>query len=378
VSTQRIARVGKLPPPTIVIPQTDLKSALSETEPLWRKNLERVLQRAQFVLGEELAAFEAEFARATSARFIIGVGSGTDAIEICLRERGIASPDREVVTSPLTAPFTGLAVLSAGASVRFADIDPETLLLDPASVAQRITSQTAAILPIHLYGQPCPLQEFRQFGMPIIQDACQAHAAKYLGQPLTHYSDWVAYSFYPTKNLGGLGDGGAIATNDPSVAQRIRILRDGGRCGSHVSTIAGINSRLDDLQCCFLRAFLPYLERWNERRRQLANYYDEILRGCPGIHLLTRLPESVNHLYVVRTERRDQLRQHLLDRGIATGIHYPVPLHLQPAFAGCAARKGDFPYAEQACAEIISLPLWPNMEPSLVEPVAQAVRSFYC
>lgn len=155
------------------------------------------------------------------------------------------------------------------------------------------------------------------------------------------------------------------------------MLRDGGRCGSHVSTAAGINSRLDDLQCCFLRAFLPYLESWNERRRQLANYYDEILRDCPGIRLLTRSPESVNHLYVIRTERRDQLRQHLLDREIATGIHYPVPLHLQPAFAACAARKGEFPHAEQACAEIISLPLWPNMEPPLVERVAQAVRSFY-
>jgi dTDP-4-amino-4,6-dideoxygalactose transaminase len=378
VSTQRITRIGKLASQTIVIPQTDLKSALSEAEPLWRKNLERVLQRAQFVLGEELTAFEGEFAGATNARFVIGVGSGTDAIEICLRERGIASSDREVLTSPLTAPFTGLAVLSAGASVRFADIDPDTLLLDPASVAQRITSRTAAILPVHLYGQPCPLQKFRQFGIPIIQDACQAHAAKYGGQPLTNYSDWVAYSFYPTKNLGGLGDGGAIATNDPSIAQRIRILRDGGRCGSHVSIVAGINSRLDDLQCCFLRAFLPYLESWNKRRRQLANYYDEMLRDCPGIRLLTRSPESVNHLYVIRAEHRDQFRQHLLDRGITTGIHYPIPLHLQPAFAACAARRGEFPRAEQACAEIISLPLWPNMEPPLVERVAQAVRSFYC
>lgn len=325
-----------------------------------------------------MAAFETEFARAINAAFVIGVGSGTDAIEICLRERGIASPEQEVITSPLTAPFTGLAVLSAGASARFADIDADTLLLDPSSVAQRITSRTAAILPVHLYGQPCRLQELRQFGIPIVQDACQAHAAKCSGQPLTSYSDWVAYSFYPTKNLGCLGDGGAIATNDPSIAQRIRMLRDGGRCGNHVSAIAGINSRLDDLQCCFLRAFLPYLESWNARRGRLATFYDEILRGCPGIRLLTRSPESVNHLYVIRVEQRDRLRQHLVDRGIATGIHYPVPLHLQPAFAGCAAQKGEFPKAEQACAELISLPLWPNLEPPMVEFVAQAVRSFYC
>jgi dTDP-3-amino-3,4,6-trideoxy-alpha-D-glucose transaminase len=210
---------------TIVIPQTDLKSGLSETEPLWRQNLERVLQRAQFVLGEEVAAFEEEFARATNARFAIGVGSGTDAIELCLRERLITSRDQEVITSPLTAPFTGLAVLSAGAKLRFADIDLDSLLLDPSSVAHRITSRTAAILPVHLYGQPCPLQEFRQFGKPVIQDACQAHGAKCEGHPFTDYSDWVAYSFYPTKNLGCLGDGGAITTNDQSIAQQIRMLR---------------------------------------------------------------------------------------------------------------------------------------------------------
>lgn len=378
MSTTRTACISEPASRTIAIPQTNIKSALAETEPLWRHNLEQVLERGQFILGEELTAFEAEFARATSAAFVIGVGSGTDAIEICLRERGVASPDREVLTSPLTAPFTGLAVLSAGASVRFADIDADTLLLDPSSVAQRITSRTAAILPVHLYGQPCSLQDFRQFGIPIIQDACQAHAAKCAGRPLTKYSDWVAYSFYPTKNLGCLGDGGAIATNDPSIAQRIRMLRDGGRCGNHVSSVAGINSRLADLQCCFLRAFLPYLETWNARRGRLANFYDEILHQCPGIRLLARSPESVNHLYVIRVEQRDQLRQHLLNRGIATGIHYPVPLHLQPAFAACAARKGEFPQAEQACAEIISLPLWPNMEPPMVEFVAQAVRSFYC
>jgi dTDP-4-amino-4,6-dideoxygalactose transaminase len=362
---------------TIVIPQTDLKSGLSETEPLWRQNLERVLQRAQFVLGEEVAAFEEEFARATNARFAIGVGSGTDAIELCLRERFITSRDQEVITSPLTAPFTGLAVLSAGAKLRFADIDLDSLLLDPSSVAHRITSRTAAILPVHLYGQPCPLQEFRQFGKPVIQDACQAHGAKCEGHPFTDYSDWVAYSFYPTKNLGCLGDGGAITTNDQSIAQQIRMLRDGGRSGNHVSGVAGINSRLDDLQCCFLRAFLPHLEEWNRRRRALAGLYDELLGDCLGIRLMKRSPESVNHLYVIRAERRDDLRQCLLKQGISTGVHYAIPLHLQPAFAECGAKKGELPHAEKACTEILSLPLWPNMEPQVVELVAQAVGSFY-
>jgi dTDP-4-amino-4,6-dideoxygalactose transaminase len=336
-----------------------------------------VLARGQFTLGEELANFEEEFARAMSVRFAIGVGNGTNAIELCLRERLITSPDQEVIASPLTSPFTGLAVLAAGARLRFADVDSDTLLLDPSSVADRITRRTVAVVPVHLYGQPCALKRFAQFGKLIIQDACQAHGAKCEGRPLADYSDWVGYSFYPTKNLGCLGDGGAVTTNDRSIAKQIRILRDGGRSGNQVSSIAGMNSRLDELQACFLRAFLPYLDEWNERRRRLADSYDELLRGCPGIRLLKRSPESVNHLYVIRAERRDGLREHLLKQGISTGIHYAMPLHLQPAFSNCGAKKGDLPHAEKACDEIVSLPLWPNMQPRIVEIVAEAIRSFY-
>lgn len=361
----------------IAIPQTDLKSGLVETEPQWRANLERVLQRGQFVLGEELAGFEQEFARAVGARFALGVANGTNAIEICLRESLAASPRREVLTSPLTAPFTGLAVLSAGAIIRFADVDPDTLLLDPGAVAERIVPQTAAILPVHLYGQPCPLEQFRQFGKPIVQDACQAHGATLDRRPLTAYSDCVAYSFYPTKNLGCLGDGGAITTDDAAIAQRIRLVRDGGRSGNHVSSVAGMNSRLDDLQCAFLRAFLPCLGVWNERRRQLAALYDDALSGCCGIRSVKRSPESVCHLYVIRAERRDALRDHLLRRGISVGVHYPVPLHLQPAFENGGAKKGDLPHAERACAEILSLPLWPNMPPETAHTVARTIAGFY-
>ena len=361
-----------------MIPQTDLKASLSETEPEWRRNLERVLQRSQFVLGDEVSAFEVEFAQATEARFSIGVGSGTDALELCLREKLVTSRDQEVITSPLTAPFTGLAILRAGATVRFADIDPDTLLLDPVSVGNRLTNRTAAIIPVHLYGQPCALTELYQFDRPIIQDACQAHGAKHHGRPLTNYSGLVAYSFYPTKNLGCLGDGGAVTTNDESTATRIRLLRNGGRSGDHVSTVAGINSRLDELQSCFLRAFLPRLVEWNCRRRRLANFYDQLLRDCPGITLVKRSAESVNHLYVIRAERRDALRQYLLSRGISTGVHYGVPLPFHPAFADCEVKKGELPHAERACAEVLSLPLWPGLDPKTVDLIAQTVRSFYC
>jgi dTDP-4-amino-4,6-dideoxygalactose transaminase len=360
-----------------VIPQTDLKASLSETEPEWRRNLERVLQRAQFVLGDEVSAFELEFAQATQAGFSVGVASGTDALELCLREKLITTHEQEVITSPLTAPFTGLAIMRSGASIGFADIDPETLLLDPASVGNRLTNRTAAIMPVHLYGQPCPLEQLSQFGKPIIQDACQAHGAKHKGRPLTDYSGLVAYSFYPTKNLGCLGDGGAITTNDQSTATRIRMLRDGGRSGDQVSSVMGVNSRLDELQSCFLRAFLPRLDEWNDRRRRLANSYDQLLHNCPGVTLLKRSAESVSHLYVVRAERREALREYLLSRGISTGVHYPVPVPLQPAFAECGIKKGDLPHAERACAEVVSLPLWPGLHPNTVQLITQTVRSFY-
>jgi dTDP-3-amino-3,4,6-trideoxy-alpha-D-glucose transaminase len=361
----------------MVIPQVDLRHRLSETEPEWRKNLERVLERAQFVLGEESSSFEREFASATHARFAVGVGNGTDALELCLREQSITSPYQEVITSPLTASFTGLAILRAGASVRFADIDPETLLLDAGSVAARLTHRTAAIIPVHLYGQPCSLDVFRELGRPVIQDACQAHGAMHNELPLTNYSVSVAYSFYPTKNLGCLGDGGAVATNDESTAERIRALRNGGRREDHVSHVKGVNSRLDELQACFLRAFLPCLEKWNSSRASLANLYDELLGSCPGITLLKRSTESVNHLYVVRAERREALRDFLLSNGILTAVHYPVPLHSQPAFVDCGVRPGELPHVEKACAEILSLPLWPDLRPDSVAFIARTIRSFY-
>jgi dTDP-4-amino-4,6-dideoxygalactose transaminase len=361
----------------IVIPQVDLKARLAETEPEWRNNLERVIQRAQFVLGEESSSFEREFAHATHARFAVGVGNGTDALELCLREMLITSPDQEVITSPLTAPFTGLAVLRAGASVRFADVDPETLLLDPRSVKKRLTDRTAAIIPVHLYGQPCPLAQFCELGMPVIQDACQAHGATHNGRPLTDYSVSVAYSFYPTKNLGCLGDGGAVTTNDESTAERIRVLRNGGRCGDHVSRVKGVNSRLDEVQACFLRAFLPCLGKWNNRRACLANLYDELLGDCPGVRLFKRSAESVNHLYVIRAERREALRDHLFSHGISTAVHYPVPLPMQAAFADCRIEQGDLPNAEKACTEILSLPLWPDLHPDSIAVVARTIRSFY-
>jgi dTDP-4-amino-4,6-dideoxygalactose transaminase len=251
--------------------------------------------------------------------------------------------------------------------------------MDPADASNRLTNRTAAIVPVHLYGQVCDLGRLRSLAktadVVMIQDACQAHGAMFRGRPLTDYSSSVAYSFYPTKNLGCLGDGGAIAARSAKLAARLRMLRDGGRRRDQVSRFPAVNSRLDELQACFLRAFLPRLAEWNSRRARLAALYDEALSACSAARPVRRGPDSVNHLYVVRVPRRERLRAYLVQHGIATAIHYPVPLHLQPAFAEFA--QGAFPHAERACREILSLPLWPHMPDSAVLAVAARIRQFF-
>jgi dTDP-3-amino-3,4,6-trideoxy-alpha-D-glucose transaminase len=363
------------------IPMVNLQPLLDVTAPQWRYNLDEMFSRAHFILGTQVAAFEREFAAEVGAKFAVGVGTGTAAIELCLREAGITDRKQEVVTSALTSPFTALAVLTAGATPRFADVEEGSLQIDCVDAACRATKRTAAFLPVHLYGQPCDLDHFRSLARalkaPLVQDACQAHGARYKGRPLTEFSPYVAYSFYPTKNLGCLGDGGAVATNRPAVAKRLAALRDGGRHNDQVSRMAAINSRLDELQACYLRAFLPRLAEWNADRRRLAAFYDDALRDVAGLRLVKRWPCSVSHLYVVRAARRDKLREHLAKQGIMTAVHYPVPLHLQPAFRDCGLKRGALPRAEKACREIVSLPLWPYMAKSDAERVADRVRAFY-
>jgi dTDP-3-amino-3,4,6-trideoxy-alpha-D-glucose transaminase len=363
------------------IPPANLAPAIRATEAAWRRNLDSLLESGRFILGDQVAAFEREFAAAMGARHAIGVGNGTDALALALRDAGVTSPRDEVLTTPLTAAFTGLAILSAGARPRFADVDPETLQLDPADAARRTSRQTRAIIPVHLYGQPCRLDEFRRLaresGAVLIQDAAQAHGALYRGRPLADFSPYVCYSFYPTKNLGALGDGGAVTTRSGAIAARLRSLRDGGRRGGMVSFLPGVNSRLDEMQACFLRAFLPHLAEWNQHRARIASLYDEALRDCPGVRLVRRDPSSVHHLYVVRVRGRERLRQWLAARGIGSGVHYPVPLHLQPAFRSLGYKPGGFPNAERAAREVLSLPLWPYMPLEDAEKVAASVRAYF-
>jgi dTDP-3-amino-3,4,6-trideoxy-alpha-D-glucose transaminase len=362
------------------IPAVNLQPQLDETRLAANSRLDEMFARMHFILGEQVAAFEREWAEATGAADSVGVGNGTAAIEICLRDLGFTTAQHEVLTSALTAPFTGVGITAAGARPRFADVDPETLLLDPDDAGNRATKKTAAILPVHLYGQPVELPRFvklaRTLNAVLIQDAAQAHGARLGGRPLTDFSRYVCYSFYPTKNLGCLGDGGAIATSSASIGKRLRSRRDGGRRGGQVAHIEGINSRLDEMQACFLRAFLPRLAGWNANRARTASLYRQGLSDCAGIRLV-RTAESVNHLFVIRVERRDKLREYLARRGIGTGVHYPAPLHLMPAFRDAGVRRGSLPHAERACREVISLPLWPHLPESQAMEVVQAVREFY-
>jgi dTDP-3-amino-3,4,6-trideoxy-alpha-D-glucose transaminase len=359
------------------VPAVNLRPIIERTRAQWEAHLNEMFGRGQFILGPQVAQFEKELASAFDAGHAVGVGNGTDAIALSLRASGAKG---EVITSALTAPFTGIGILSAGCSPRFADVNPQTLQIDAGDAGNRVTRRTAAFVPVHLYGDTCELDRFasmaRSLKKTLVQDACQAHGARFKGKPFTAYSPYVAYSFYPTKNLGCLGDGGAVLTPSTRIAKKLRELRDGGRRGGQITYVSGINSRLDEMQACYLRAFLPMIEEWNADRARIARLYDQALRDCPGITIVARSPDSVCHLYVIRARRRERLRRFLSEKGITTGVHYPVPLHLHPTYRDCGLKLGDLPHAEKACREILSLPLWPYLPEQSAEEVAERIRQF--
>jgi dTDP-3-amino-3,4,6-trideoxy-alpha-D-glucose transaminase len=360
------------------IPFTDFKAHVAGVRAELDAAIARVLESGWFILGPEGEAFEREMAEAFGVRQCVGVGNGTDALQLALEAMGIGAGD-EVVTSPLTAAFSALAILRAGARPVFADVDEETLTLAPAAAERAVTERTRALMPVHLYGHPADMEGFLELaharGLHVVEDACQAHLAEYRGTPAGTVAEVGALSFYPTKNLGALGDGGAVLTGSDALAARVRQLRNGGQSEKYRHDLPGINSRLDEMQAAVLRVGLRHLRAWNERRRALAALYAAELEGAP-----LRLPReepwarAAWHLFVVRHPRRDALRDALERRGVGTLIHYPVPLHLMKAFAG-TGRAGDFPVAERACDEILSLPLHPEMSDADARSVAAAVRA---
>jgi dTDP-3-amino-3,4,6-trideoxy-alpha-D-glucose transaminase len=338
----------------------------------------RVLRSGRFILGGEGAAFERELAAFLGARFVVACANGTDAIALMLSAAGAGADDEVLVPANACVPVAA-GVRLAGAALRFCDVDPATLTMDAGSAEREITPRTRFLLPVHLYGGVADVEALgelaRSRGLTLLEDCAQSHGASFRGRRTGTFGLAAAFSFYPTKNLGAYGDGGAVATDDEALAERLRRLRQYGWTSRDRSEVEGRNSRLDELQAAILRAKLPELEKANGRRRAIAERYDAALRGLPLTTLASR-PGSVPaaHLYPVRTARRDALRSGLEARGIETAVHYPVPLHLQRAYAFLKGRPGDFPVSEFACETVLSLPLRPSLSDADADAVAGAVR----
>lgn len=365
---------------TAAIPFLDLTAAYRRLQPEIDAALGRVAAGGRYILGEEVTAFESEFAAYLGVDHAVGVASGTDAVMLALRACGVG-PGDEVITVSHTAVATVAAIELCGATPRLVDIHAATFAMDPAALVAAITSRTKAVVVVHLYGGPADMDAIipiaRAHGLAIIEDCAQAHGARYRGRMVGTLGDAAAFSFYPTKNLAALGDGGAVVTNRPEIADRLRQLRQYGWRERYISETAGYNSRLDELQAAVLRVRLRHLEEENQARRRLAAAYDQSLAGLPMVTPYVRAEDHhVFHLYVIRTSRRDALQAYLSRQGIGTAIHYPVPVHRQPAYTRLGYGPGSLPATEAAAREILSLPLYPDLPAEAVTAVAAAIAGF--
>ncbi len=363
-----------------MIPVFELARQYAALQPALDAAIAEVLHSGQFILGAQVAAFEAEFAAYCDVSYTVSVASGTDALYLALLACDIG-PGAEVITVAHTAVATVAAIERTGARPVFVDIDPRRYTLDPAQLEAALTPATRAIVPVHLYGCPADLTPIlayaRQHHLFVLEDCAQAHGALYQGRPVGSWGDLAAFSFYPTKNLGAYGDGGAVVTRDAALAERLRLLRQYGWAERYVSQIRGVNSRLDELQAAILRVKLRQLEAWNARRRALAAFYTANLRAAP-VQLPLEPDDSapVYHLYVIRTPQRDQLAAHLRACGIGVAVHYPVPVHLQPAYGDLGYAPGALPMAEAAAREVLSLPLYPELTDAEAASVVEAIRTW--
>jgi dTDP-4-amino-4,6-dideoxygalactose transaminase len=363
-----------------VIPQANPRAQYLSHRAEIDQALARVLAGGRYILGDETGAFEAEFAAYLGVAHAVGVGSGTEALHLALRAVGVG-PGDEVITVAHTAVATVAAIELCGAIPVLVDIEPDYYTLDPAGLAAALSPRTRAIVPVHLYGLPAALDDIlafaRRYSLRVIEDCAQAHGARYQGRRVGAWGDLACFSFYPTKNLGALGDGGLVATDDPALAERVRLLREYGWAERYVSHLAGWNSRLDELQAAVLRVKLRTLDAGNAARAGLAAQYDAGLAGS-RLRLPARRPqtEHVYHLYVVRGPHRDRLQAHLKAHGVGSLVHYPVPVHQQPAYQGRLPGGAALPVTEQAAREVLSLPMYPELNPADVETIIAAVRSF--
>jgi dTDP-4-amino-4,6-dideoxygalactose transaminase len=360
------------------VPFVDLRAQYQSLKEELQAALSDVLEGMDLMLGPNVRAFEAEFAAYCRARYAIGVANGTDALHLALRACGVA-PGDEVITVSHSFFATVEAILQVGAVPVYVDVDPLTYTMNPALLETAISSRTRAILPVHLYGQLADMDAIlavaRRHGLAVVEDACQAHGAEDRGRRAGSLGDAAAFSFYMSKNLGAYGDAGAVTTNSRAVAEQVRLLRDHGSAHKYEHVEVGLNSRLDEIQAAVLRTKLRHLDAWNERRVEHARTYDALLADLPVDRPVTRSGVGhVFHLYVIQADGRDRLREALSDRGIATGIHYPLPIHLQPAVAGAGRVSGDLRVTEAVASRILSLPIYAEIEGEQLSYVAACLR----
>lgn len=362
------------------VPYLDLPARLKPLRPQLDAAVLRTLDNCSFCLGPDVVKFEADFAKWCEAKHGIGYNSGTSALHVAMQILGVG-PGTEVVTTPYTFIATSWAIVYLGGQPVYTDIEEDTMNMDPTLLAKAITPRTKAIMPVHLYGHPFDaepiLAECKKRNLPLVEDACQSHGARYHGKPVGSFGVFSAYSFYPGKNIGACGEGGALTTNDDALAKRAKSLREHGSTVRYYHDEIGYNYRMEGMQGAVLGVQLPHLTAWNNRRRAIAHRYHALLKDTP-----LRLPlekagcESVYHLYVVRHPKRDALKAHLEACGVGSALHYPHPLHLQKCFAHLGYQPGDFPVAERASRECLSLPIFPELTDEQVAHVAASVRSF--
>jgi dTDP-4-amino-4,6-dideoxygalactose transaminase len=363
------------------VPFLDLQTPHRELWPEIRDEFEKAFYSAAFVGGPQVSAFEEEFAAFCGVSGCASVNSGTDAIRLALIALGIG-PGDEVICPAHTFIATSEAVSQTGAKPVFVDIDPHTYTIDPAAVERALTSRTRAIIPVHLYGQCADMDAIleisQRHGLIVLEDACQAHGATYKGRPAGSMGHAAAFSFYPGKNLGACGEAGAVTSNDSEVIRKVKMLRDHGQSQKYYHDVEGYNARMDALQAIVLRAKLKRLPEWNEARRRCAERYYQNLQACPNIILPAVAQHNVHvyHLFVILVENRDALQAELAKQGIGTGLHYPLPLHLQKAYASFGYKEGDLPVTERVAKTLLSLPIFPTLTNEQIDYVCDAILSW--
>lgn len=364
------------------LPLLDLKSQYNKIKQDVVDAVNRVLESGQYIMGPEVKAFEKEVAEYCGVKHAIGVGNGTDALLIALDARGIGSGD-EVITTPFTFFATGEAISQLGATPVFVDIEPDTYNIDVEQIRKKINKKTKAILPVHIFGQPANMAEMmalaEEYDLFVLEDAAQAMGAEYQGKKIGSWGHAATFSFFPTKNLGGYGDGGMIVTNDDELAEKARILRvHGSFPKKYYHRTLGYNSRLDEIQAAMLRVKLRHLDTWNDQRREKAAIYHERLKELP-IKTPIEAPsrKHIYHLYIVEAEEREELMQYLKEHGVATGVYYPLPLHLQEVYQELAYQEGSIPHAEFAAKRTFALPLFPELTEAQIDQVVNLIWQFY-